>query len=107
MQDPKQSKFARAKQFVKDYEGPIAFGVGITVGTVIVAKYPKFYLKPFALYDPAQPIPGLHLTEEAIKWEIIAGFLASDFLKGKDLMDEFGAFAGEKMKTSMDLRPKA
>lgn len=103
MEDPKLSKFARAKQFVKDYEGPIAFGVGITVGAVLVVKYPKFYLKPYALYDPAQPIPGFPLSEAAILRNSTAGWIAVDFLMEKELINEFSEFAGDVVKASLNV----
>lgn len=106
MQDPTQSKFVRAKQFIKDNEGPIAFGVGITVGAVLVAKYPKFFLKPDAFYNPTQPIPGFGLNESAILRNTAAGWMAVDFLLEKELIDEFIEFAGEVTKASLNVGAK-
>lgn len=98
--------FRRTKKFLKDNEGPIAFGAGIFVGSALVIAYPKFFMDSTAFYDPKQPIPDLLLTEESIKWELISGFIASDFLNKKELMEEFSEFAGSAIKKSLDLREK-
>lgn len=101
MESLKLPKLARIKQFVKDNEGPIAFGVGIACGSMMVAKYPKFFLKPEALYNPDQPIPGFGLNEGAILRNSAAGWMAVDFLTEKELTGEFRDFAGELTKAAL------
>src|SRR3954465_4973847 len=109
MEDPKPSKldrnkqlkFADVRQFVKDNEGPITFGAGVTVGTLMVAKFPNFFLKPYAMYNPDQPIPGFKLSEGAIIRNSAAGWIAVDFLQHKELVDEFREFASEMIEASL------
>lgn len=111
MEDPKPSKFDRIKQlkfadvrqFVKDNEGPITFGAGVAVGTLMVAKFPNFFLKPYAMYNPNQPIPGFKLNEAAIIRNSAAGWIAVDFLQEKELLDEFVEFAGEVTTASLNV----
>ena len=96
--------FRRTKKFLKDNEGPIAFGAGIFVGGCAVAAYPKFFIDPLAFYNSKQPIPDLLVDEGTIKAELVAGFLASDFLKQRDLMDQFAEFAAMTVTKSLDIR---
>lgn len=103
MKDPKQSRLARAKKFLKDNEGPLAFGVGIGLGATMVAAYPKFFIPREALYNPMEPIPGVRLTEGAILRNSAAGWIAVDFLTEKGLIDEFVDFCGEVTKASLNV----
>lgn len=106
MQDPtqpRQSKLARAKKFLKDNEGPIAFGAGCFIGSAIVVSFPKAFIPREALYNPMQPIPGVNLTEGAILRNSAAGWMAVDFLTEKGLIDEFINFSGEVTKAALNV----
>lgn len=99
----KQIKFADVKQFVKDNEGPVTFGVGVAVGTMMVAKFPNFFLKPYSMYNPDQPIPGFKLSEGAIVRNSAAGWIAVDFLQEKGLVDEFREFTADMVEASLNV----
>lgn len=96
--------FDRAKQFVKDNEGPIAFGAGVFVGCCVVVAAPKFFIDPLALYNEDQPIPSLLLSEGFIKRNLGVSIIAADFLKDRGLIDEFIDFAGQMAQVSLDAR---
>lgn len=97
--------FRKTKQFLKDNEGAIMMGAGVVIGASAVIAYPRFFMNVTEeFYNPAQPIPGLHVDEGTIIRELVSGFIAADFLRKKELTGEFGVFAAEFAKKSLDIR---
>lgn len=99
-----KTQIEKVKKFIDDHDLEIACGVGVVAGiaaTTIWMKpsstvetiYHEFFVP---VYDPNQPIPGLLLSEEAIKREIATGILVVEFLKNKGLSDEFTEFAHKR-----------
>lgn len=93
-----KDRIARIKQFIKENEGPLIFGVGVGVGAIVVSSYPKFFLDtsryPFGTaYNPDQPIPGLRLSEDEIKRDLVTGIMVAGFLKEKGLLEDLFLFS--------------
>ena len=100
----KPSTFTRVKKFIKENQGPLTFGAGIGVGAIIVSQYPEFFLKPKSSrypfgssYRPDQPIPDLLMSESGIKRELAANILAVEFLKTRDLSQDFTDFTKQRI----------
>jgi hypothetical protein len=94
-----RDKIQRAKELARKYSYELTFAGGIVVGIGIVAvslKQPDYVegRYPFGTnYNPDQPIPGLLLSEDEIKRDLVTGIMVAGFLEEKKLLKELVAFS--------------
>lgn len=90
------SKLSRLKVKFEANKTAIVASTGFVSGVAVTL----WCLKP-SMYDPGMPIPGLLVSEDSIKRDIVAGIIAVEFFKKKGLIDEFVEYANARVAEGM------